>query len=147
MRLPAQRRDLVVWSPSVGPAARDSAPRDSAPRRTHRFIRTGALLTVIGLLRLARAARPRWRPLLAGAVLTVVGAMLTGAWGALAFPGLLLLLSALLVPASPDADRMRRSELESELAAVQASAAVRASIPFWSCGGSCAVPWEPSQRD
>ena|SRR5437016_6093708 len=139
MRLPAQRRDLVVWSPSVSPADKDSAPRRS--RRTHRFIRTGALLTVIGLLRLARAARPRWKPLLAGAVLTVVGALLTGAWGALAFPGLLLLLSALLVPASPDADRKWRSELESELAAV------RASIPFWSCGGSCAVPWEPGQRD
>ena len=64
MRLPAQRRDLVVWSPSVSPADKDSAPRRT--RRTHRFIRTGALLTVIGLLRLARAARPRWQPLLAG---------------------------------------------------------------------------------
>ena len=46
MRLPAQRRDLVVWSPSVSPADKDSAPRRS--RRTHRFIRTGALLTVDG---------------------------------------------------------------------------------------------------
>ena len=35
-----------------------------------------------GALRLARAVRPRWRPLLAGGVLTVVGAMASGAWGA-----------------------------------------------------------------
>ena len=145
MRLPAQRRDLVVWSPSVGPADRDSAPRRT--RRIYRFIRTGALLTIIGLLRLGRAARPRWRLLLAGTVLTAVGVLRIGAWGALAFPGLVLLVSALLVPAGPDADGKRHSELESELAAVQASAAVRASIPFWSCNGGCAVPWEPGQRD
>lgn len=67
---------------------------------------------------LARAARPRWRPLLAGGVLAVVGLMLrSGALGALLLPGLLVLLSALLIPASPDADRKRRSELERELAA------------------------------
>ena len=118
MRLRAHRRNVVAWSPSVGPADRYGAPRLTRlarTRRTRRFIRAGALLTVIGLRRLARAVRPRWRPLLAGGVLTVVGLMLrSGAWGAVVLPGIWFLGSAFLVPASPDADR-KRSELEHEL--------------------------------
>jgi hypothetical protein len=48
-------------------------------------------------------------------VLTVVGLMLrSGAWGAVILPGIWFLGSALVVPASPDADRMR-SELEREV--------------------------------
>jgi hypothetical protein len=117
MRLRAHQRNLVVWNPSVGPADRYGATRLTRTRRIHRCIRTGALLTVIGLIRVARAVRPRWRPLLAGGVLTVVGLMLpSGAWGALVLPGLLFLYAALLIPAQPDADRKRRSELERELA-------------------------------
>jgi len=122
MKLRAHRRNLVVRSP----ADRYGAPRLTRlarTRRIHRFIRTGALVTVLGLMRLARAVRPRWRPLLAGGVLTVAGFMLrSGVWGALALPGLWFLVSALLVPASPDADRKRRSELERELAAYSTSA-------------------------
>jgi len=115
MRLRAHRRNLVVWSPSVGSAGRCGVPklaRLALTRRIHRGIRTGALLMVIGLMRLARAVRPRWRPLLAGGVLTVVGGMLHGAWGVVFFPGLLFLLSAPLVPARPTMDRVRRAELE-----------------------------------
>src|SRR5215472_2354861 len=118
MRLRAHRRNLVAWSPSIGPADRYGAPRLTRltrTRRTHRFIRTGALLTMIGLRRLAHAERPRWRLLLAGAVLTVAGLMLrSGAWGAVILPGIWFLGSALLVPANSDADR-KRSELEREL--------------------------------
>jgi hypothetical protein len=70
--------------------------------------------------------RPRWRPLLAGAVLTVAGLMLrSGAWGAVIVPGIWFLGSALLVPANPDADRKRSEldrELERELAAYTRSA-------------------------
>jgi hypothetical protein len=117
MRLRAHRRTLVVWSPSD----RRGVPRLTRlprTRRIHRFIRTGALLTVIGLVRVARAVRPRWRPLLAGAVLTVAGVMLrSSAWGTVLLPGLLLLLSAALIPASADADSTRRCQLERELAA------------------------------
>jgi hypothetical protein len=118
MRLRAHRRNLVERSPSVGPADSCSAPRLTRLARTRwtrRFVRTGALLTVIGLRRLARAVRPRWRPLLAGGVLMVVGLMLrSGAWGAVILPGIWFLGSALLGSANPDADR-KRSELEREL--------------------------------
>jgi hypothetical protein len=121
MRRRAHRRNPVVWSPPVGPAHRGGArgvTRLARTRRIRRFFRVGALLTVIGLVHLAHGVRPRWRPLLAGGVLTVVGVMLRdGAWGAVSLPGLLFLWSALLIPASPDEDRRRRSELGRELAA------------------------------
>jgi hypothetical protein len=79
-------------------------------------------VTVAGLRRLAHAARSRWRPLLAGGVLTVSGLLLrSGAWGALILPGIWFLGSALLVPANPDGDR-KRSEPERELAAYARSA-------------------------
>ena len=129
MRLRAHRRNLVAWSPSIGPADRYGAlrlTRLARTRRTLKFIRNGALLTVIGLRRLARAVRPRWRLLLAGGVLTVVGLMLrSGAWGAVILPGIWFLGSALLVPADSDADRKRselKRELERELAAYARSA-------------------------
>lgn len=120
MRLRAHRRNLVVWSTSAGPAGRYSAlglTQLTRARRIRRHIRIGVLLTVIGVVNLARVARPRW-PLLAGVVLTVAGVMLRGsAWGAVLLPGLMFLLSAPLIPASPAADRRRRSQLERELAA------------------------------
>ena len=113
MRLRAQRRNLVVRGPSAGPAVRDGTPGLTRARRIRRWIRIGALLMVIGLMRLIRAARPRWRPLLAGGVLTAAGAMASGAWGALLLPGILFLLFAPLIPATPKA---RRPEAERELA-------------------------------
>jgi len=86
---------------------------------------------MIGLRRLARAGRSRWRPLLAGGVLTVVGLMLrSGAWGAVILPGIWLLASALLVPANPDADR-KRSELERELERELAAYTRSAQIGSW----------------
>jgi hypothetical protein len=134
MKLLADRRSLVAWSPSVGLADRNGTRRRTRlgrARRIHRFIRTGALLAVIGLIWLARAVRPRWRPLLAGGVLTVVGLMLrSGAWGAVILPGIWFLGSALLVPANPDADR-RRSELERELEREQAAYARSAQLCSW----------------
>jgi hypothetical protein len=126
MRLRAHRRNLVVWGPSGGRAGRYGAPgltrpartRPARTRRIRRCIRAGGLLMVIGLMHLARGVRLRWRPLLAGVVLTVAGFMLrSGAWGALVPAGLWCLVYALLIPASPGADRERRSVLERELAA------------------------------
>jgi hypothetical protein len=118
MRVRARRRNLAVWHASAGPADRYGAPGLRRPSRTtgiRRCVRTGALLAVIGLVHLARAARSRWRPLLAGTVLTVVGVTLrSGPWGAVLLPGLVFLGAALLLPAGPE--DWRRSELERELA-------------------------------
>ena len=120
MRLQAHRRNLVVWSSSVGPADNYAAPRltrRAGTGRIRRFIHLGALLTVIGLMHLARAVRPRWRPLLAGVVLTVVGVILhSSLWSVVLVPGILFLWSALLIPPSPDTDQKRHFELERELA-------------------------------
>jgi|SRR5215472_3193440 len=117
MRRRAARRDLVRWSLSVGPAGRSHAlgfTRIPRTRRIRRSVRTGALLTVIGLMHLARGVRSRWRPVLAGAVLTMVGVMLRSDVVILA-TGLWFFAYALVFPSSSDADRKRRYELEREL--------------------------------
>jgi hypothetical protein len=81
-------------------------------------MRTLGLLSAIGLVRLGAAARPRWRPLLIGTVLTAAGIVLrSGAPGIVMIPGMLSLLSALLVPVDPVTAGTRRRELERELAA------------------------------
>ena len=101
MRRRARRRHLVVWSQSVGPADWYGAARPAAATRTgavRRCIRLGALLAVVGLMRLARGQRARWRPFLAGVVLVVAGIMLRG--GALELAGFWCLLSALRTPAA-----------------------------------------------
>jgi hypothetical protein len=120
MRLRSRRRDVAVWIPSAGSAHRYGTPRVSRRRRSRairRCIRLGALLTVIGLVRLAHAVRPRWRPLLAGGVLTAAGVMLrSGAAGLVFIPGVLFLLYAPLIEARPDEGPKRRSELRRELA-------------------------------
>jgi len=120
MRLRARRRTIVVWSSSRGPGGRYSVttfPRRARPRPLHRFFRISWLLTIIGLIRLTRVLRSRWGPVLAGGTLILVGVILRGGMGSLAFlPGILFLYSALLREPSPDADRKRRSALERELA-------------------------------
>jgi len=119
MRQRADRRNLVTWSLSVDPNRQVRGPgltQLARTRRIRRCVRTGALLTVLGLMRLARGMPYRWRPLLAGAVLTVVGLMLrNSAWGLILAAGLLFFVYPLLIPASSDADRKRRYELEREL--------------------------------
>ena len=64
MSLRPHRRNLMVWSPPLGPAERYGASQFTPPprtRRIYRCIRTGALLTLIGLMRLARTMHSRWR--------------------------------------------------------------------------------------
>ena len=69
------------------------------------------LLTII-------AVRPRWRTLLAGTALTIAGVLQgDGAASMVMIPGILLLWQSLLISPNPEADRERRSQLASELAA------------------------------
>jgi hypothetical protein len=114
MRLQPHRRRLVVFSSPANPAVAHGASQDKRFARTgpiSRFLRVGMLLTVI-------AVRPRWRPLLAGAVLTILGIIdLQGPGGVLIVPGLLSFWRALMISGDTDADREWRSELKRELAA------------------------------
>jgi hypothetical protein len=118
MRLRPHRRTLVVWSTHGGPDRYGLPWFTRVPRRRiRRCIRTGALLTVIGLMRLARAVQADWR-LMAGGVLTAVGVMLrSGPLSVVMIPGLLLLVVALLAPPTPKPARTRRAQLERELGA------------------------------
>ncbi len=114
MRMRPRRRNLVVWRQSAGSSSWYASPPSTRAKRMRRWIRTGVLLALIGLMPLARAVWARRWQLLAGCALTIVGLMFRGGEASIVLmPGLLFLLSAPLVPA---ANRTRRSELERELA-------------------------------
>jgi len=120
MGLRARRRNLVIWSQSAASAGRGGGSRRPWAARAkpvRRRIRTAVLLTVIALKPLARAVQARWRPLLAGAALTATGVILRSSTvgHVVLLPGLLLLLSAPLLPGTSGADRERRSELARQL--------------------------------
>jgi hypothetical protein len=112
------RRRRVVWSSSPGrPSALGFtwAPRSS---RIRCGLRTGGLLAVIGLLRVAAAVLPRWRLLLAGVVLTAAGLILrSGPFSVVMLPGMVLVVVAAFTQTWPEEARARRSALERELAA------------------------------
>ena len=110
MRLRPRRRNLVVWSSTAAPAGRSPAGRSAAgrsrgvPRRRPArlrqirwWLRTGALLSVLGVLWLARTARVRWEPvsLLAGFLIAVTGFVLP-AGGGVFMLGVLVLIVTLL---------------------------------------------------
>ena len=118
MVLRPRRRNLVIWSSSTAPASRYGGIRLARSSRIRRWIRLSGLLVTVGLLRVAAAVRPRWRPLAAGTVLTVAGyVMRSGLPGTVMIPGMLLLAAALLAPADPEGASPRRRTLERELAA------------------------------
>jgi hypothetical protein len=114
MRLRAYRRPLFRRSPFE---RHDAAGFTGLvrPRRIRRCVRVAALLTIIGTMHLARGGRSRWRPLLAGAVLTVLGVMMHASWWILVPIATMLFAYPLVVPARSDADRERRYELERQL--------------------------------
>ena len=117
MTLRSHRRNLVVWNQSVASAGRYDTPRPTRTRRLRRRIRAIALLAVVGLMRAGRAVGSRWRPLLAGGVLTVGGVLLPGgAGGPAVLVGVMFLISAPLTSSSLSANRGRCSGLERELA-------------------------------
>jgi hypothetical protein len=77
MRLRSPRGKLLLSNLT----ARAGTPRATGhvrPRRIRRWLRTGALLSVIGIRRFVRTARTRWRPvfLVAGALVLVIGLLL-----------------------------------------------------------------------
>ncbi len=81
MRMRSHRRNLAERSAAAAPASRSADQQSSRLARSERirwWLRAGVLLTVIGLMRLARIIRARWRPafLLTGALLIVIGVML-----------------------------------------------------------------------
>ncbi len=96
MRLRPRRGNLVVWSSSDVPG-RSWAWRPARPRRIRWWLRTGALLAIIGVVRLARITRARWEPvsLSVGALLMVIGFALPAAFVTF-FLGMLVLLVTLL---------------------------------------------------
>ncbi len=115
MGLRRQRRDLVVWSQSRDRYSSSQVARRARPRRSRGWLRLARLLPLLGLLTVARGVRSRWKLLLAGTVLTVGGLIMRGSGpgSVLLMPGLMLLLSAPLLPGAPSAER---TELERELA-------------------------------
>jgi hypothetical protein len=99
------RRNLILLStrPIVSSGVRPAARL--ARRRRFRFIRTGVLLAVIGVMRLAQITRSYWRTSLglSGVLLEVLGhSVFTGpAMGAVGLLGLAAILVALLKSANP----------------------------------------------
>jgi hypothetical protein len=92
MRLRSHRQNLVVWGSSGGFGGGFGGPRFIRHARIRRGIRTGALLAVIGLLRIARSMRTRRgvRLLMAGAMVMVAGIVLSS--GVTQIAGMLVLL-------------------------------------------------------
>jgi len=116
VRLRRRRRAMVVWSSSSGRAARHGAQertRSARPGRIRWWLRTGALLTIIGVMRTGRTARKYPRPALslAGTVIAAIGISLPSK--AVLISGFLVCLLALFmpserasVPASPCSGRL-----------------------------------------
>jgi hypothetical protein len=98
MRLRPRRGNLVIWSSSGVPDGGSWARRPARPRRIRWWLRTGSLLALLGVVRLARTARIRWEPvsLGAGVTLVAIGFALPAAWLAFLF-GLLVLAVTLLM--------------------------------------------------
>jgi hypothetical protein len=94
-----------VWSSASASAAvgrSRAGPRRTGARpgrlsRIRWWLRTGALLTILGVLRLARTVRARWEPvcLLAGFLIAVTGFALP-AGGGIFILGVLVLIVTLL---------------------------------------------------
>ena len=99
MRPRPHRRILVARSPHAIAAGKRGSlgrVRPTRIRRVRRGLRIGALLTVIGILRFARAIRARWEPLfLLGGVLLMAGGYFLPVIGVF-FPGLLVVTVTLL---------------------------------------------------
>jgi hypothetical protein len=98
MRRRSHRRSLMIWTPPGGRADGYGVPastRFPRPRLIRWWFGTAGQLAVIGVTRLARTMRARWRSMfvVAGALLVIIGFTLSSA---VAFvPGLVVLLVGL----------------------------------------------------
>jgi hypothetical protein len=106
MRLRRTRRgNLILLSTRPVPAPGWQYTARLARRRRTQFIRTGALLAVVGVMRLARTARSRWRISLGlcGMLLEVLGhTVCTGpARGTADLLGLVVIAVAVLKSTGP----------------------------------------------
>jgi hypothetical protein len=104
MSLRPHRRTMVVWSSSSGRTARHGVQQTARSARTGRirwWLRTGALLAIIGMMRLARTAAKYPRPALslAGTVITVAGISLRSE--PLLISGFVVLMLAMFMPSDP----------------------------------------------
>ena len=101
----SRRRNLTVLSTRGAPASGIRPAARLARRRRFRFVRTGLLLAVVGVIRLARTARIRWRISLGlgGVLLEVLGhSVLAGpARGAADLLGLVVVAVAVLKSEGP----------------------------------------------
>jgi len=99
MRPRPHRRILVVRGPRAIAAGKYEGLTRMRPtriRRIRRWLRIGALLTVIGVLRFARVIRAHWEPLfLLAGILLMVGGYILPVIGVF-FPGLLVVTITLL---------------------------------------------------
>jgi hypothetical protein len=104
-----RRRNLILLSTSPVPPSGIHQIARLARRRRFRLMRTGALLTVISIIRLVRTARLRWRISLGlcGVLLEVLSHVaFTGpARGTADLLGLVVVLFAWLKSADPASDR------------------------------------------
>ena len=104
-----RRRNLVLMSTRPVPPPVVGQNVRLTRRQRFRFMRTGALLLVVGVMRLAQIGRSRWRISLGlcGVLLEVLGHLvLTGpARGAADLLGLAVVLFAWLKSADPAQDR------------------------------------------
>ena len=129
MRLRSRRRTIVAWSSSSGHVARHGVhlvTRSTRAGRIRWWVRTGVLLAIIGVLRVARTARTYPRPAisLAGTAVTVAGLTLPS-WAVLV-AGFLVLCLAMFLPSDP-----------------AAGPAKPCSARLWA---EPLIPWDPSTR-
>jgi hypothetical protein len=120
------KRSGVVWRSSAEPLllgwpGRRPRPRNALPRALRRALRTGVLLALFGLIRLA--GNPRWRSAVLGAALIIPGVLLRNIYGnIILLPGLMILFYAPFLPGDSPENRARQASLRRDLAAYSSPA-------------------------